>query len=482
MVRISKSFIKSSLIYTIAGAMPMASAIILLPFYLHFLSTETFGALSIYFVFSLLTQILVMYGFDSSVYIHFHEYKNDASKLSSFISSAFMFMLMLSIGAGAILFVGGSIFFKLADINISFYPYGVASIGSGIFQALLKVHSNLAQSRQMATLYFWSNVLCFALIVVFTIVGLELFPDTLLGPVVGRFLASFIVGSWVLVRIFREFGLYFNFQLLRSSFSFNNYLFIYQILQWIINYFDRVIMTLFLSLESVGIYDFTVKCLLIIEFFVGGVHNSILPRVIGIVAPMPVKRTTVEVNRYYHGLTALIILFVCLSILFFPIVIDFFGEDEYQETVKYLPYAALIYLLRSLRFYFLFPYNVIKYSKPLPFIYFVVAIVKIALMMVLIPKLEIYGVIISSLVAGLMEVILIRVGIKGKFDYKINILKMIYVPALLFFLIGLLEFFLQDIVNRDLLHIAYLLLGILVLWWAYRMEIKHLSLKQMFKK
>jgi O-antigen/teichoic acid export membrane protein len=74
---ISKRFIKSSLLYTIAGSLPTASAIILLPFYLLFLSPANFGVLAIYTAFSVLIQILTTFSFDTSLYIYFHDFKED---------------------------------------------------------------------------------------------------------------------------------------------------------------------------------------------------------------------------------------------------------------------------------------------------------------------------------------------------------------------------------------------------------------------
>ncbi len=148
----------------------MASALILLPFYIHHLSTEVYGALAIYLSFSLLVQILVTYSFDTSIYIHYHEFKADPKKLSTFVSSAFIFMLI--IGAGiAIFFTGlGDLIFRLVlpERNISFYPYGLASVGAGAFQALFKVHSSLLQSREKPETFFWSNVLSFTMIASFT--------------------------------------------------------------------------------------------------------------------------------------------------------------------------------------------------------------------------------------------------------------------------------------------------------------------------
>ncbi|MEO5601845.1 MAG: oligosaccharide flippase family protein, partial [Cyclobacteriaceae bacterium] len=160
-MRISKAFLQSSLIYTVAGALPMASAIILLPFYVAFLSTSDFGALSIYLAFSLFIQILTTYSFDISLYIHFHEYKNDQKKLAAFVSSAFILMLFIGVGVALIFTVSGDLIFSslFAGKSISFHPYGLLAALTGIFQALFKVHSNLLQSREKPGVYFWSNVL-----------------------------------------------------------------------------------------------------------------------------------------------------------------------------------------------------------------------------------------------------------------------------------------------------------------------------------
>ena len=109
-------------------------------------------------------------------------------------------------------------------------------LGQGHFKPCLKYTAALLQSREKPETFFWSNVLSFTMIASFTIIGLELYPNSLMGPIVGRLLAAFIAGIWVLARIFREFGFKYDFTWLRSSFGFNTYTFIYQILQWIINY------------------------------------------------------------------------------------------------------------------------------------------------------------------------------------------------------------------------------------------------------
>src|SRR5690349_14938767 len=98
----------------------MASAILLVPFYMLNLSTSDFGAISIYLAFSLLVQLVVTYSFDTSLYVHYHEFKNDKPKLSAFISSAFVFMLLIGAGLTVIILPTGSIILSAIFTDRSF--------------------------------------------------------------------------------------------------------------------------------------------------------------------------------------------------------------------------------------------------------------------------------------------------------------------------------------------------------------------------
>ena len=455
----------------------MASALILLPFYILNLSTEAYGALSIYLVFSLLVQILVTFSFDTSLYIHFHEFKNDFKKLSVFVSSAFMFMLFIGIAIGVAFAILGDLILKvvLPDQNVSFFPYGLASVGVGAFQALFRVHSSLLQSREKPETFFWSNVLSFTMIASFTIIGLELYPNSLMGPVVGRLLAAFIAGIWVLFRIFREFGFKFDFTWLRSSFGFNTYTFIYQILQWVINYFDRIVMLLFLSLGDVGVYAFATQCLIPLELLMNALHSSFYPKVVSSVMELPEKSSTASINRYYHGLTAIIMLAVCIGVVLLPWVIEtFVRKQAYQATIPYLPFLATIYFFRTMRLYFTVPYGILKYTKPLPTVYVIVAAVKIILMIFLMPSYGVYGVIIAALISSNLEIILLRTRIKHMFQFRFNFFKIVGAPLILFILIMVLEPIMGQTYPYSI-HLTYFVSCGGLLWWAYRNEIQLLN-------
>jgi O-antigen/teichoic acid export membrane protein len=452
----------------------MASALILLPFYVGYLSTTDFGALSIYFAFSYFIQLLTTYSFDTSLYIHFHEYKNDREKLSAFASSSFIFMLFIGVVVGAAFTVFGDVLFKnvFKDQSISFQPYGFMAALSGIFQALFKVHGNLLQSREKPELYLWSNVVSFALIAAVTIAGLKIFPNSLMGPVGGRLVAAMLSGVWALGRIFREFGMHFNFPLIRSSFSFNFYTFLYQFLQWVINYFDRIFMAFFLALADIGVYDFALKCLLIIEFILNGLHNSFYPKVVSTIIAQDTKGSAPEINRYYHGFIALIMLLICGSILILPLAIELFVKKvEYRHSVEFIPYLSLIYVFRAVRLFYATPYGILKYTRPLSGIYLVVSALKIFLMWITIREYGLFGVIFSSIIAAVVEIILLHSGIRARFNFQYNRFKILVVPAVVFSCILVLEPMFGD-TSPNLTHLLYVVGCILLLLWVYRQEIK----------
>lgn len=486
MVRISRSFIKGSLIYTVIGALPMASAILLLPFYMVNLSTADFGALSIYLAFSLLVQLLVTYSFDTSLYVHYHEFKDDTVKLSAFVSSAFVLMLLIGVGISLIVIPTGSSILAAVFPNrdFAFFPNGWLALGGGIFQALFKVHSNLLQSREKPETFFWSNLTLFSFIVIFTLTGLNFFPQTLWGPLGGRLLALLLASVWVLYRIFREFGFHFNVPMLGSSFSFNFYSFIYQLQQWVINYFDRILMVFYLPLASVGVYDFAIKCLVGIELVMNGLHAAILPKVIKLLKAHEKKGTSLEINRYYNAFIAVVMMVVCGSIWFMPIAIDwlstFLDRPSYKLSISVIPFIAVLFIGRSIRLFFGLPYSILKYTKPLPVIYAVISVLKIGGLLLLVEKLGVMGVIASTAASIVVEIALLYFLSKNRFDFRFNAYKILIAPLVLLATIVVVESVMSG-EFENIRHFIYGVLCILMLFIVYRTEIKTLKLSNFTK-
>lgn len=470
---ISARFIKSSLIYTVAGALPMASAIILMPFYGKYLSAELFGALSVYFAFSLLVQIVVTYSFDASLYLNFHEYKHDPKLLATFISSAFNFVLVVS-GAVALLLalVGHSLFaLVFTETELTFFPFGALSVVTAIFLALLKVNNSLLQTQSKPSQFLWLNLISFAMVAGFTIVGLVASPDTLWGPIGGKMIAAVASAGWVLFSIYRQFGFHFNWTLLRTTFSFNHPSLIYQIQQWVINYYDRVLLMLLASSATVGYYDLAIKCLLAIDFLLTGLNASFHPKVLGMVHQQSVKMSSVEINRYYHGLAGVAILAVVACIALFPPLIYFLFPESYHAAALLIPLAAVVYLLRPARLMMAMPFAALKYSKPLPIIYLALAAVKILLMYAWIPEWNVQGAMFATIVSYGVEVIVLFLVIRHRFSFRLNAFKLVWAPLIVGSVIVVGEKLVSGLPTW-ITHAGYAVVAIVLLFWVYRNELR----------
>jgi O-antigen/teichoic acid export membrane protein len=418
--------------------------------------------------------VVVTFSFDTSIFIHFHEYKNAPQDRSRFISSSFIFIIAIGLcTAGLLLLVGDLVltnFFK--GKNISFYPYGLAAVGIGIFQSFLKVYNSLLQTRQQPELFFRSNLLAFSIIAVFSIIGLKMFPNSLIGPIGARFTSAFVCGTWCFYRIIREYGFHYDHQLIRATFSFNFFSFLYQLQQWTLSYFDRILLSFFLPLSQVGIYGAFMSCLALIEFILNGLHSSFSPKVVALVLDKKEREATPEVNRYYYGLTAVAMIMVAGTILVLPWAIEMFiTKKDYRMAIAFIPFASLIYLFRSMRLYAGIPYGILKYNKPLPLIYLGVVAVKISLLMMFVRQYGLYAAIGASLVAYLLEILLLYIVGRSKYKYKFNSFKLLLAPVALMILIVTLEtFFAKDF--SILVHLLYVGASFLLLVWAFRNEMK----------
>jgi O-antigen/teichoic acid export membrane protein len=293
-----------------------------------------------------------------------------------------------------------------------------------------------------------------------------------------------LASIWVLIRIFREFGFHFDLPLLGTSFSFNFYSFIYQIQQWVINYFDRILMLFYLPLSSIGMYDFAIRSLVGVELVMNGLHTAIIPKVIKLVSVKEPKGTSIEINRYYHGFIAVVMIVVCGAIWLIPVAIEwlsmYLDRPAYMLSTSIVPYIAVLYIGRSVRLFFGIPYSILKQTKPLPIIYMVVSIVKIGGMVLLIKDMGLMGVILSTAASILVEILMLYYMSNRRFDFKFNAFKIVIAPVILIIVVFISEsVLLQN--YESLRHFIYCVLCTLVLLFVYRVELRNLRLTTLIK-
>jgi len=428
---ISKEFFKSSLVYSVVGALPLAASVLLLPFYTNLLSTADFGRLALYISFSFLIQIMVSFGLDSYITVQYIEYQSDRRLLRenmSAITTAFLTIsavfTLLSLFTGPVLF---ALIFR--DGSLSFYPWGFMSVLTAIFHGAFKLYTNLLIYQQRPGRYFWVNIINFILVIAISLGGLYLFPKSLIGPMWGRLLSALVLAILSIQVLLGSYGVARGRAFFKGMLSYCYPLVIYSLLFWSLSYIDRFIINYFMRAEDVAIYDFAVKCTLLIEFFQSGLVSAIYPKVFGIWKEQKIPASSVQVNRYFNGFSAATLLVLPLFLIVVPVLVPLVVRQEaYYAGFSFLPLLSLGFIARTLFFMFLAPFYYFRKTRLLPRVLLFSALLQLVLSVWFIKVWGLAGAVWINFIMKWVVAGFAFNECRKIFTFRINKVKLIWLP------------------------------------------------------
>ena len=159
---ISKGFLKSSIVYSVVGALPYASGFLLLPWFTAYLTPAQFGINAMYIALMYLVQVISSFGMDMSAGVLYFDYRDDREKLKSFLGTVFLTISMLGALTFTVFLLGGlrlfNFVFSTGDF-IETIPFALFTILSGVFNS---VHSFTQSAIGPTILVFLAVTLAFS--------------------------------------------------------------------------------------------------------------------------------------------------------------------------------------------------------------------------------------------------------------------------------------------------------------------------------
>ncbi len=433
---ISKSFIKSSFIYSFIGALPLASSVLLLPFYgnSNLLSTDDFGLLAIYIALSELVRILFIYSADNYLGINFIHNSETPAQTRRFIGTTALFLIIFGAGMTLLFSAAGDYLFTFIfpGKDVNFYPYGLLSILTGLFAGIFKSYTSLMIYRQKPNPYFWSNMLHFVLVIAFSVSGLYMFPMSLEGPIWGRFISAASTFIWALVYFGRESHFEYSRSVLKDLIRYCTPLYIFYILTWVIANIDRYFILGILSEKDVAVFDFAVKITLIVELLQAGLSAAINPKVFKIWksnGDKPAGNT--EINRYFNGFTLINQLSIPLMYVAVVFLVPFVvSNKDLYFSFNLLPILLAGMVTRVWLLYLLTPVYYFKKTKVLPLIFAIVAVFQVVATYSLIRLNGIEGAVWANFLSKIAQVLLVFVFVRKFYSFSVNPQKFIVYPLI----------------------------------------------------
>jgi O-antigen/teichoic acid export membrane protein len=244
---------------------------------------------------------------------------------------------------------------------------------------------------------------------------------------------------------------------------------------------DRYIINYFLTTADVGVYDFAVKCTLLIDFILMGLTNSIIPKIFQIWSDGKINYSTMEVNRYYNAFTAITVLVIAFTILAIPVLVPLIVyKKSYYAAFVFLPVLSLSFIFRGVYTMYLIPVLFFKKTKILPKVFFFSAVIQIVVSVLMIKQWGLTGVVWSVLITKPIQVLLLGYESSKIFSFTFNKIKLFVLPVVYLLIVICGDIFLSEKINSFLLHAFEFVIAGGMIFLIYRNEIKML-LQSIFK-
>ncbi|TSA28401.1 MAG: polysaccharide biosynthesis protein [Bacteroidetes bacterium] len=472
---ISRTFFKSSLIYTLVGALPYASGFLLIPWFTAYLTPAQFGINALFISLMYFIQILSSFGMDMSAGVLYFDYKDDKARLKRFLGTVFIGLMISGIIFFLLFALGGIRLFDLVFSGgnvLELIPFGLFTIVSGVFNGIFKTYSALLVNQQRPERFFWLNSSNFLITIGASLTILYLYPYTLYGPILGRMIPAIVTASLCLILVASEYGLNWDPAPVKKIINYTTPLMLYALLTWVVSYIDRFIILRFMADPTyVGIYDFGVKLVLGIELLLVGLVNAVNPRVYTLWKDQNLHGSTIEVNRYYNGLTAFVLLLIPVFVLLAPILIPLVIKKEiYYQAFGLLAILAAGYASRVWFYLFMAPLMFFKRTRVMPRIFAVSALFEIIAAIFMIRWFGLMGAVWVNFLVKPLQALLLYLESRKVFRYRFNPWKIIWLPVIFMAVVIVSEFFITD-QTRILFHAGQLLVSIILVWFAYRREL-----------
>ncbi|MCS7077179.1 MAG: lipopolysaccharide biosynthesis protein [Bacteroidia bacterium] len=430
---ISKKFFAHSIIYTIVGALPLATPILLLPLYTAVLSEGQVGEIALYIATGYAMQIVANFSLDGSVRTFYLDYQNHSKQIKEYLSTVYISL----IGIGClclILFSALGMWIFPSLLHLSFFPFGFLTILTSILNSFFKTYAGLLITQQRAVRFFYINVVQFLLTITITGGGLYWFPHTLWGPIAGRFGSTFILFVATLFFFIQECGAKFKYIYLHKMWRFCINMTLYYLFAWVLLYLDRYIINHYLDTKQVGLYDFAAKCVAPIELLVIGLSNATMPKVFQAWKSQKIYHTNVEISRYFNIMTSITLLFIAFSIIFLPILVPLVVKKRvFYQSFEYIPFLAGSYVFLPLLNVFFYTLLYLKKTNIMSSYFAFCAAIQILFMPILTQRFGIYGAIATVIMMKFLMMATFYWGAKKHFKFYFNWLKLFYLP--LFYLL-----------------------------------------------
>lgn len=432
----AKKMIKNSSIYGLVSILQKAIGFFLLPVYAVHLEPVDYGITAVVGAIVSFLSVFYMLSLHASISRFYFDYKDDKEKLAEFWGTNILFIIINSIVMTIILVIFNKFLIQPFAKGVPFYPYIMLGLISITLNPIYSIFQSTLQAEQNGRKYGLNNLSYFIINIVLTIMFVVFFKLQAKGVLLASAITDIIFFIYTLIDFLPKVKLKININYLKKSMKYAFPLIPHSLAGWTMAMIDKLFINVMKTTAAVGIYNIGFQFGNIINILTTAVNQAYVPWFFEKMKDKD-EKSIIKTSEYaivVYGFMAM-----CIS-LFAKDVIYIMLPDKYMDAWIVIPFISFAYVFNGVYYFFVNPlfYNR-KGTKFVAVGTFASAIFNCILNYLLIPKYDIIGASVASLIANVLASLLI-LYISSKIEkINFNFVKM-YSTAFIFLAISMISF------------------------------------------
>ena len=340
-----------------------------------------------------------MFGMRGAIGRFYYEYYHDKTELREYISTIFITVFSVSFGLTILLYLLGGFVFPIITPEIPFYPYLAIVLWTTLLGIPLNFAFILLQVRERSITYSFINVTNFLLTTAAIIIFVVLLREGALGSLKGQLIATAVFCFVGLAIMKKDIGLNFNPTKLRESLAFGLPMIPHELAGWTLSLIDRIFLAGYTSLATVGLYSLGYQFGSILDFITTAINFAWVPFFFSTVKEKGIKESGpifAQLTTYYM----IFLMFMALGIAFFSENLIFLmATPEFYGAARVVPYIVLAFVFNGMYYMTVNQLFLHKKTYFVSFATFTAALLNIGLNILLIPRYEMIGAAIATIIS-----------------------------------------------------------------------------------
>jgi O-antigen/teichoic acid export membrane protein len=430
------STLKHTIIYSLGNLSIKAVGFILLPLYTSYLSVSNFGILGIFDAIMQFSVAVFSYKLSTAM-MRWLVIEKEIKKQKQIIFTAFSTTIILLIPVILVLIFTKNYLAVLFFDSELYSNYLLILIYTIVSEILLSFILDIIRTREKSILYLIFTVSKVFLNLVLTIYFVTKLKMGVEGVILSQLLASVFILIISTPILLKNILLKFNIQIAKEMLYYGIPLVFSTISTMILTLSDRFYLKFYYNLSEVGIFNLSYKIASVINIIIiQSFQLGFLPIAFKKYEEGNTQVFFIKVLKYYS--TILMIFVVILSIFSKEIILLLAENKEYFESYYFVPIIAFTFYIKGIQYNYSLGLHFVKKTKYNVYVVLTGVIINLILNFLFVPKFGIWGATISSVIAGIVILIMFyKLSQREyKIDYNIRELLLLSFLGVIFIVLG----------------------------------------------